>query len=337
MLHRPPRRPEARLRAVAAPANPGFPTSARRAWRRQVATVATIAASSIAATVLLSLAGCATPMAPVADFGQAAAALATDYRPFVGGLAEACEQRAGYRALSGPGPYDLAAARREAARTCAPLREAARMAMSFSDALADYAGGLAHLAGTKDSTFDTSLRGVGTAVEHVRGADGSTLFPADSVAAADKLARAAAGLAMDRRTHAVTRAELEANHAALTTVVQAMSTVVTALYAGELRSTQDAMKLEYARLVAASLAPQQADVASRLPWRWAQQSALAELAANEAAQRRVAAFGRAAQALVAAHAALIDRFDTLDGRGRLTAVSDFLDTVRALRDGAASL
>jgi hypothetical protein len=292
---------------------------------------------SVPVPVLALLGACASPMAPVADFGHAAGSLATDYRPFVSGLAAACEQRAGYRALSGPGAYDLAAARRDAARTCAPLREEAHTATLFADALADYAAALGHLAGVKDTVVDGELRGLSGALKDLPGRDGSALFPSTAVGAAEKIARAAAVLAVRERTHALTRAELADNHAALVTVVQSMKTFVTAIYAGELASTQDAMKGEYTRLVAASLAPQQADVDARLPYRWAQQAALADLSANQAAQRRIAAFGRAADALVAAHAALIEHFDQLDGHARLAAVADLVDQVQALRDGAAAL
>lgn len=293
--------------------------------------------SAAALLATMALAGCAAPLTPVADFGRAASSLATDYRPFVSGLADTCEQRAGYRALSVQGSYDLVSARREASKQCAPLREATHTAGLVADALGDYAAALGRLAGVKDTALDGPLRDVSGSLEALPGRDGDPLFSHDTVSAATKLARAAAALAVQQRTHALAREALVDHHAELVTVVASMKTFVTAVYAGELASTRELMKGEYARLVAASHAATQGDVQVHLPYRWAQASALAELEANEAAQRRAAAFGRAADALVAAHAALIDRFDTLDGQARVAAVSDLLDRVRALRDDAAAI
>ncbi len=314
-------------------------TSSRTAPRLSLAAPA--ASLAAWAALLLGcatlLAGCATTMPQVADFGDASTKLATDYRPFVTGLAATCEQRAAYRALSDPGAYDMAAARRDAAATCAPLRRESATAALFADALADYAAALNHLAGQKDTAFDGELRGLSGALARLPGRDGSALFPSDTVSAATKVARAAAALALRARTQSLTRRELADNQADLAQVVQAMKTYATTVYAGELAATRDTMRGEYVRLVASSAAAAQGDVQARLPFRWAQQQALADLAANEAAQRHVAAFAKAADALVAAHAALVDRFDTLGGQDRLAAVTDLVAQVQALRDGAAAL
>src|SRR3954469_8450400 len=105
------------------------------------------AGSAFAACALL--AGCATPLQPVADFGGAANALAASYKPFVAGLGDSCARRLRYVALGNAGPYEDAGAQRAAERDCAPLRTEAATAELFGQALSDYATALARLAGTK--------------------------------------------------------------------------------------------------------------------------------------------------------------------------------------------
>ena len=94
---------------------------------------------------------------------------------------------------------------------------------------------------------------------------------------------------------------------------------------------------QLARLEAASVAPTQADVDARLPWRYAQFALRDDIAANAAALRRVDAFDKAADALLAAHAALIDDFDKLDGASRLAQVSAFVAQVQAIEDDVGAL
>ena len=97
------------------------------------------------------------------------------------------------------------------------------------------------------------------------------------------------------------------------------------------------MRGELGRLVTASNAPTQADVQARLPWRWAQTAARADIAANELEVRRVRAFDKSADALLAAHADLIANFDKIDGARRLELVAAFVAQVQAINDDAAAL
>ena len=97
------------------------------------------------------------------------------------------------------------------------------------------------------------------------------------------------------------------------------------------------MRGELGRLVAASTAPTQADVEARLPWRWAQTAARADIAANELEARRVRAFDKSADALLAAHADLIANFDKIGGARRLELVAAFVAQVQAINDDAAAL
>lgn len=283
------------------------------------------------------LAACATPLQPVADFGGAAGRLATVYEPFAAGLGRSCVQKQRVVALGNPGPYDDAAAQRDADRLCAPLRKEAATAALFARALSDYAGALVKLSGTRPTAFDGAIKGVSGAAAKLDGRDGSALFDARKLGAATRLARAAAALALQERTGRLARATLEDNQDALAVVVGAMKTYAEAIYAGQLRDTREAMQGELARLVAASDAPTQAEVEARLPWRLAQQAARDAIAADELEQRRVAAFARSADALLAAHAALVADFDRLDGARRLALVSAFVAEVEAIDDDVAEL
>jgi hypothetical protein len=116
-----------------------------------------------------------------------------------------------------------------------------------------------------------------------------------------------------------------------------MKTYADKVYAGQLTDTRQVMSGELGRLVGASNAPTQADVENRLPWRWAQSAARADIAANELEARRVREFSKTADALLAAHADLIANFDKLGGARRLELVSAFVDKVKALNADAAAL
>ena len=292
-------------------------------------------AGALVATFLLG--GCATPLQPVADFGGAANHLAEVYKPFAAGLGDSCAQRLRYQAIGNAGPFDDAAAQRDAERECGPLKDAAATAALFGQALSDYATALAKLAGTRPTAFDGEIKGLSSAAGKLDGRDGTALFDSHKLGAAAKLARAAAAMLLQEKTQRLTRATLEDNQDALATVVGAMKTYAGAIYAGQLQDTQDVMKGELGRLVIASNAPTQAEVEARLPWRFAQSAARTDIAANALELRRARAFGKSADALIAAHAALIDNFDQLDGTRRLALVAEFVAQARAIGDDAAQL
>jgi len=290
-----------------------------------------------AAVALCLLGGCAAQMQPVADFGAAANRLATAYKPFATGLATSCEQRARYVALGNPGAFDAAVAQRAAASQCAPLKEAGVTAALFGQALAEYATALAKASGAKATVFDSDLRGMTGVAGKLVARDGTALFDSTKLGAASKIARAAAVLATQGRLEVLTRATLQDNHAALTIVVEAMKSYAGSVYAGQLVDTHDVLAGELGRLVLASDAATPADVESRLPWRFAQAAAGADIAANELEMRRVRAFAKTADALVAAHADLIANFDKIGGARRLELVSAFVAQVQAITDDAAAL
>ncbi len=291
-----------------------------------------------AALALSLLAGCATQqMQPVADFGAAANRLATSYKPFAAGMAASCEQRQRYMALGNPGAFDDAAAERAAAATCGPLKEAGVTAALFGQALGEYATALAKVSGAKPTAFDSDLRSVGGAAGKLAMRDGTPLFDSSKLSAATKIARAAALLVMEDRLQHLTRETLLDNQDALRTVVEAMKTYAGQVYAGQLTDTHDIMAGELGRLVIASNAPTQADVESRLPWRYAQTATRDDIAANELEARRVRAFVKTADALLDAHAALIANFDRINGVHRLQLVAAFVEQVQALNDDAAAL
>jgi hypothetical protein len=290
-----------------------------------------------AALALSLLGGCAAQMQPVADFGAAANRLAIVYKPFAGGLAASCEQRARYIALGNAGPFDAAVAERAAASQCGPLKEAGVTAALFGQALAEYATALAKVSGAKATVFDGDIKSISGAAGALATRDGTAVFDATKLSAATKIARAAAVLATEGRLEVLTRATLQDNHAALQVVVDAMKTYAGAVYAGQLADTHDIMAGELGRLVLASGAPTQADVEGRLPWRFAQADARADIAANELEARRVREFAKTADALVAAHADLIANFDKIGGARRLELVAAFVAEVQAINDDAAAL
>jgi hypothetical protein len=291
-----------------------------------------------AALALSLLAGCATQqMQPVADFGAAANRLATDYKPFATGLATSCEERQRYRAVGDPGIFDAAAAERAAAVLCGPLKQAGVTAALFGQALAEYGSALAKVSGAKPTVFDSELKDLGSAAGKLVMRDDTPVFDSTKLSAATKIARTAAELLMAGRLQQLTRATLEDNQDALRVVVEAMKTYAGQVYAGQLADTHDIMAGELGRLVAASNAPTQADVESRLPWRYAQTATRADIAANELETRRVRAFAKAADALLEAHAALVANFDKINGVQRLQLVATFVAQVQALNDDAAAL
>jgi hypothetical protein len=293
------------------------------------------ACGPLAAIVLSLLAGCAAQMQPVADFGGAANRLAAVYKPFTSGMGTSCEQRERYMALGNPGVFDDAAAERAAADKCKPLREAGATAALFGQALADYAAALAKVSGAKPTAFDGDIRDVSDAASKLATRDGTPIFDSGKLAAATKIARAAAALATEAKLQVLTRATLQDNQEPLRVVVEAMQTYADKVYTGQLTDTRAVMTGELGRLVTASNAPTQADVENRLPWRWAQTAARADIAANELEARRVRDFSKTADALLAAHADLIANFDKIGGERRLELVSAFVAQVKAINDAAA--
>jgi len=290
-----------------------------------------------AALALALLGGCAAQMQPVADFGAASSHLATVYKPFTSGLATSCEQRERYRALGSAGAYDDAVAERAAGDKCQALREAGTTAALFGQALADYAGALAKLSGTKPTVFDGDIKGLSGAAGALEKRDGTPIFDSSKLGAATKIARAAAALLTEAKIETLKRSTLEDNQEALRIVVEAMKAYAGRVYAGQLTDTREVMRGELGRLVTASNAPSQADVESRLPWRYAQAAARADIAANELEARRVRDFDKTADALVAAHADLIANFDKIGGARRLELVAAFVAQVQAINDDAAAL
>jgi len=289
------------------------------------------------AVLAACLGGCAAQMQPVADFGAAANHVAIAYHPFAADMGVSCEQRERYVALANPGPFDDAAAERAAAATCAPLKEAGATAALFGQALGDYATALVKASGAKAAVFDADLKGLSGAAAALATKDGTPIFDSSKVSAASKIARAAAALFTEAKIQVLTRQTLADNHDALVVTVDAMKTYADRIYTGQLTTTRGVMTGELDRLVRASTAPTQSEVESRLPWRYAQAAARADIAANELQARRVRAFDKAADALVAAHSDLIANFDKIGGARRLELVSEFVAQAQAISDDAAAL
>ncbi len=294
------------------------------------------ARGSVALVVPLLLAACVTPLQPVADFGGAAGRLVDDYKPFTTGIDATCEQREHYMALAIAGPFDDAQAQRDAEARCARLKKDGATAALFGRALSDYASALVKLSGASPKAFDSGIKDVGGTVAGLETRDATPLFDAHKIGAATKIARAAAAVVLEGRIQRLERATLEQNQDALATTVDAMKTFAGTDYLVQLRQTQGIMKGELERLKTASTSTD-TTIDDRLPWRWAQIGMRNDIAANELQQRRAADFARSADALLAAHGALIANFDKLDGAKRLELVTDFVHQVQALDDDIAAL
>ena len=289
------------------------------------------------AAIALLLGGCALQLQPVADFSGAASRVAATYKPFGPGIAASCEQRERYMAMGNAGGFDDAVSQRAAAAKCAPLKEAGATAALFGQALSDYASALAKASGAKATAFDGDIKDISGAAAKLANKDDTPVFDSTKLGAATKIARAAAALALEGRQQVLTRETLRDNADALKTVVDAMKSYAGSVYAGQLADTHDVMAGELQRLVAASNAPTQGDVEAKQPWRFAQTTVRADIAANELEARHARDFAKTADALLAAHAELIADFDKLGGARRLELVSAFVSEVKALEDDAAAL
>ena len=291
-------------------------------------------ATALAAPLLLG--ACATPLQPVADFGGAANHLVEVYKPFTSGLDATCVQRQHYISLATWGWYDEEVAERVAEYECDRLKKDGETAALFGRALAGYADALVKLSGAKPTAFDSETKDLGNTIKGLKTRDTTPLFDATKVGAATKVAVAAEDLVLQVKIQRLERATLERNQDALATTVGAMKTYASVDYLVQLRQTLGVMKGELVRLQAASTSTQ-TNVEDRLPWRWAQAGLRNDIAANELQQRRAQDFAKTADALLAAHTALIANFDKLDGAKKIELVSEFVKQVQALDDDVAAL
>ena len=285
--------------------------------------------------VPILLAGCAASLQPVADFGTAASALSARYRPFVGGLVALCVQRQQYRALGDPGGFDATAVQLAAQARCQPYRNDSRQAAELGQALAAYASALARLAGSRSDALDDDIADLAKTAKGVQDRDGQRFFNAGQLDAASRLAQAVTRWLVQQGAQSLTRQLLVEHQPDLATVVGAMASFVSRSYGGELRDLRETLQVTQAQLVRLSQAATDAQVDATLPFRQAQTAVVADLARAEQAERQAQAFARAADALLQAHQALIDQFDTLGNGQRVAAVQQLARQVRQLVAGLA--
>ncbi len=286
------------------------------------------------AIALSLLAGCAAQMQPVADFGATANRLAAAYKPFTADLEDSCEQQQRYAALIASGDYDDEIVWRKAADTCAQYKQAGATAAALGDGVAAYAVALVKLSGAKATVFDSDIRDVSTKLGTMTH-DGSPAIATDDLGTATKVLRGVALLVEEGKLQTLTRSTLRDNQAALEVVVGAMKRYAGQVYDHQLTATKGTLDGAHASLVTASRATP--DAAPVLPWRLAQPVLSAEIEANKQAHERVVAFDKAADALLKAHAALVENFDTLTGVKQLKLVQEFVTTVQAIKADAAAL
>ena len=287
-----------------------------------------------AAIALSLLTGCAAQMQPVADFGASANHLAAAYKPFTKDLEDRCEQQQRYAALIASGDYDDGIVRRKAVDICAQYKQAGATAAALGDGVAAYAVALVKLSGAKATVFDSDIGDVSTKLGTMTH-DGSPLIAADDLSTATKVLRGVAQLVEEGKLQTLTRSTLRDNQAALEVVVGAMKRYADQVYDHQLTATKGTLDGAHATLVTASRAAP--DATPVLPWRLAQPALRAEIEANTQAHDHVVAFDKAADALLKAHADLVDNFDTLTGVKRLKLVQEFIAKVQAIEADAAAL
>jgi len=286
---------------------------------------------AVVIAALGALGGCAAvDVKPVADFGNTAIAWSESYRPLVADLSTTCIERRLYRGLEEPGPYDARSARDGAATDCRPLVDAGKTADHFADAVSAYAAALVTLAKAKPDALSDNIGDVVKAAGSLKEKGGDAYFNSTQISAASKIASTAVDLLLAKRRQTLTRELLERNQEPLATTVGAMKFFAVDIYGGELRNTKLTVDSVRDRLRAAS-DTQALGRASPVPVRLAQREVYDDLRAIDDREQAIARFATAADALVAAHADLVAKFDTLDSNERVASVSDFFQKVKAFR------
>ena len=294
------------------------------------------AGATLALTAALVLAGCATHNQPVADFGQAAAALAERYRPVLNRPATLCEDsrlleliltepRFDAQALGDDGPL----------RLCRQLREDEAVRSVVADAIQAYGEQLALLAGADPRALNADIAAVSKQAQAIADRGGTPLFDGARVDALSKLVSLVAGLVRQQQAQKLTRELIEQAQGPLDSLVGELTLWSQGTVLPRLQTALQRRQTALRSLVAASdlgLAPgAQALPALVTPARLAQFTLLKDMEALKAEQASTQRFISAAQALLLSHRGLGDAIGQTSSQAQLAALKAFVDQVRDLR------
>jgi hypothetical protein len=294
----------------------------------------------------LLLGGCATQHPPVnqpvAEFGRAAASLASTYETaLVNRPASLCESsRTLTLVLTEPHFDALSMAADDALRSCRQLLGEQRVRSVVARAVAAYGRQLALLAGADPSALDADLKAIGKQVKGIADEAGTPTFGPARIDALTRLASLLSEMALGTRSRRLTRRLIDDAQAPLDSLVDEMrlwteGTVLPRLQSAIARR-QDALRLT---LVPAS-DQQTVSGALTLPGityatRMAQLSLLTDIETLQAEQASARRFSLAAVGLMAAHRGLGDAVERVSSQAQIDALQTFIELVHDLQTATA--
>lgn len=290
--------------------------------------------------------GCAANLKPVATFGAGTSALAATYKPMVSDLEKTCLARRTEEAIPKTyGEYNYATTLLAAATDCKEITDNKKLVQEFAVILDGYGAGLVELAGLKADALSADIGAVSGAAGKLKNAGGTALIKKTELDLATKLATYAVEMLLGHKVKEEARKELEQGKVPLATTVQAMKIVVNTPYLNELTELERHLRFMEARLLAGSNAVQVqgnddaslAAIYRAIPMRVLQAQNRERIVAVTKVKENITKFNEAADALTAAHAELIVKFDEKTAIEKMPALLDFIKKVRDLRDSVQKL
>lgn len=290
--------------------------------------------------------GCAANLKPVATFGAGTSALAATYKPMVTDLEKTCLARRTEEAIPKTyGEYSYTATLVVVAADCKEITDNKRLVQEFAVILDGYGAGLVELSGLKADALSADISAVSAAASNLKNASGTTLIKKTELDLATKLATYAVEMFLGQKIKKEARKELEQGKVPLATTVQAMKGVVNTPYLNELNELERHLQFMEARLMTGSNAVQvqgndDASLAAMyraIPLRVLQAQNHERIVAVTNAKESITKFNEAADALTAAHAELIAKFDEKTEIDKMPALLDFIKKVRDLRESVQKL
>ncbi len=290
--------------------------------------------------------GCAANLKPVATFGAGTSALAATYKPMVTDLEKTCLARRTEEAIPKTyGEYSYTATLVVVAADCKEITDNKRLVQEFAVILDGYGAGLVELSGLKADALSADISAVSAAASNLKNASGTALIEKTELDLATKLATYAVEMFLGQKIKKEARKELERGKVPLATTVQAMKVVVNTPYLNELNELERHLQFMEARLMTGSNAVQvqgndDASLAAMyraIPLRVLQAQNHERIVAVTNAKESITKFNEAADALTAAHAELIAKFDEKTEIDKMPALLDFIKKVRDLRESVQKL
>lgn len=290
--------------------------------------------------------GCAANLKPVATFGAGTSSLAATYKPMVTDLEKTCLARRTEEAIPKTyGEYNYTTSLVVAAADCKEITDNKQLVQEFAVILDGYGAGLVELSGLKADALSADIGAVSDAAGKLKNASGTALIEKTELELATKLATYAVEMLLGHKIKEEAKKELEQGKVPLATTVQAMKVVVNTPYLNELKELERHLRFMEARLLTGSNAVQvqgndDASLAAMyraIPLRVLQAQNQERIVAVTKAKGNITKFNEAADALTAAHAELIAKFDEKTAIDKMPALLNFIKKVRDLRDSVQQL